>query len=217
MMSGLPAGADRVDRARDRGARRRAAAGCVQTRVVEERRRVVERLGLRVLRQRQRDRAGLGRGGQHAHRFGQRRQQLLGAGDAIPVPRHRPEAVVDRDVLRLAATSSCCSTGRRHAVGEDVAGQQQHRQPVDRRAGGAGHHVGGAGADRRGARQRPQPVRHLGERRRGVHHRLFVAALVVAKPVRSSDRAPGRCRRRCHGRRCRTRRRRRAAAARRAR
>ena len=129
----------------------------------------------------QRDGAGLGRRGQHAHRFGQRGQQLLGAIDAIPVPRHRPEAIVDRHVLGLRRLE-LLQHGRRRAIGEDVAGQQQHRQAIDRRAGGAGHHVGRAGADRRGARQRAQPIRHLRERGRGVHHRLFVPALVVAQP-----------------------------------
>ena len=105
-----------------------------------------------------------------------------GRVDAIPIARDGPEAVVDGDVLRLARLE-LLQHRRGHAIGEDVAGQQQHRQPVDRRARGAGDHVGGARTDRRRAGERPQPVRHLRERRRGVHHRLLVAALVVAQPI----------------------------------
>jgi len=112
--------------------------------------------------------------------FGKRGQQLLGPIDAIPVARHRPEAIVHRPVLGLRRLQ-LLQDGRRHAIGEDVARQKEHRQPVDRRAGGAGHHVGRTGADRRGAHQRAQPVRHFREGRCGVHHRLFVSALVVAK------------------------------------
>src|SRR3712207_8397197 len=49
---------------------------------------------------------------------------------------------------------------RSRAGGEDVAGQQQHGQPVDRGEGRAGQHVGRAGTDGGGARVRRQPVRH---------------------------------------------------------
>ncbi len=146
---------------------------------LEQRRRVVVGLGLHVLRQRQRDRAGLRRRRQHAHRFGQRRDDLLRPVDPIPVARHRLEAVVHRDVLRLARLE-LLQHGRRSAAGEDVARQQQDRHAVDGGARRAGDHVGGARADRRCAGERAQPVVHLGVGGRGVHHRLLVARQVVA-------------------------------------
>jgi hypothetical protein len=147
---------------------------------LEQRRRIVVRLGLHVLRKGQRHGAGFRRRRQHAHRFGQRGDDLLRTVDPIPVSRHRPEAVVDRHVLRLARLELLQHGGRAPA-GEAVARQEKDRHAVDRRAGGAGDHVGGAGADRAGAGKHPQPVVHFGVGRRRVHHRLLVARQVVGQ------------------------------------
>ena len=65
---------------------------------LEQFHRVVERLGLHVLRQRERHGAGVGGRGQRAHGLHQRRHELLRTIDAIPVARDGTEAVVDRHV-----------------------------------------------------------------------------------------------------------------------
>ena len=147
---------------------------------LEQRRGIVERLGLHILRQRQRHRAGFGWRGQHPHRLGQRGQDLLRPVDAIPVARHRLEAVVHRHVLRLGRFELLQHRSGTPA-GEDVARQQEDGNAIDRGAGGAGDHVGRAGADRRGAGERAQTVVHLGVGRRGVDHRLLVARQIVAQ------------------------------------
>ena len=68
--------------------------------------------------------------------------------------------------------------------GEEVAREQQYRQPVDRGQCGAGDHVGRARADRRGAGQGRQAVTHPGERHCGMDHSLLVAGLAVDKRTR---------------------------------
>ena len=147
---------------------------------LEQRRGVVVCLRLHVLRQRQRHRAGLRRRGQHAHRFRQRRDDLFRPVDPIPVAGDRLEAVVHREVLRLARLELLqdrCGT----AAGEDVAGQQQHRHPVNCRACRTRDHVGGTGTDRGCAGEGTKTVVHLRVGRGGVHHRLLVASQVVAQ------------------------------------
>ena len=67
------------------------------------------------------------------------------------------------------------------AASKDIAGQDQHRKPVNRGRGGSRKHVGGPGPDRGGAGKDAQPVIHLGKSRRRVHHGLFIASQVVAK------------------------------------
>jgi hypothetical protein len=142
--------------------------------LLEELLRPVERLGLHVLRQRQRHGAGVDRIGQHAHRGEEARGELLGTVDAIEEARHRPEGVVDRHVER-AGILELLKHRARHARREDVARQQQHGQPVDRRQRRAGHHVRRAGPDGRGARPGREPVAVACERRRRVHHALLVS------------------------------------------
>ena len=58
---------------------------------------IVESLGLDVLAEGERHRPAIGRIGQHRHGALQRRDELLGPGDAVEIARHRPEAVVGRD------------------------------------------------------------------------------------------------------------------------
>ena len=79
---------------RDSGGRRSTR----QTRFVEEPGRIIVRVGLDVLRQGDGDCAGLGRVGQDAHCLGQRRQQLLGPGDAVEETADGAETVVDADI-----------------------------------------------------------------------------------------------------------------------
>ena len=161
------------------------------------------RLGLHVLRERQRHRARLGRVGQHAHGAEQRGHELLGPLDPVPELRHRAERVVDR-VGERAVVLELLEHGAGPARGEHVAREQEHGQPVDRRERGAGDHVGRARADATtctrasaagssGARRRrrcaPSPAR-CGRGRR------------AARPAPRA--APGRRRRRCRGRRCRS-------------
>ena len=145
--------------------------------LVEQLLRPVVGLGLHVLRQADGDGAGLGRIGQHPHRRQQRGDELLGALDAVPVAGDRAQRVVDRDVVG-ARVLEFLQHGAGRASGEDVAGQQQHGQPADRRERRAGDHVRRARADRRRARQRGQAVLHSRVAGRGVHHRLLVAGVV---------------------------------------
>ena len=138
----------------------------------------VVRLGLHVLRQRDRHRAGLGRVGEHPHRAQQGGGQLLGPPHPVEEPRQRAERVVDAHVVAVGLLQ-LLQHGAGDAGGEDVAGQQQHRDAVDGGQRRAGEHVGGAGADRRGARQGLQAVAHAGVADGGVHHALLVAGEVV--------------------------------------
>jgi len=160
-----------------------AVARDVPDALAEERPRIVEGHRLHVLGQGQGHRAGVGGRSQHTHRFRQGGEQLLRAGDAIPVARDRLEAVVDRNVLRVLPLKLLQHGGRR-ALGEDVAGQQQHGDAVDRRRRRAGDHVGRAGADGRSADEGLQAIFHLGVGDGGVDHCLLVARLVVAEGPR---------------------------------
>ena len=137
---------------------------------------------LHVLRQREGDRSAVGRVGEHGNRLGQRSQELLGARDAVPVARYRPEAVVRADravgeVLDLL----------QHRVGaaarEYIARQQQHGQPVDVRQCGRRHHVGRARADRSRARHHAPPTMRLRIGDRGVRHRLLVVGAQGRKAI----------------------------------
>ena len=116
--------------------------------------------------------------GEHPHRTEQRGRQLLRAPHTVEEPGHRPEGVVDRDVVRHRMFELL-----EHRVGdargEQVARQEQHGQPVDRGRRGAGHHVGRARADRRQAGHRRQSVSLPREACRRVDHPLLIAALVV--------------------------------------
>ena len=148
--------------------------------LLEEMPRVVEGLGLDVLGQGEGHRARGGRIGHHAHGLGERGEELLGPVDAVPVPRHGTEAVVDTDVharRKLELLEHRC----RLPVGEDVAGQEQHGKPVDGGGGRARDHVRGPRADRAGAGEGPEPAARLGEGHGGVHHRLLVLGLVVGQ------------------------------------
>ena len=73
---------------------------------------------------------------------------------------------------------------RRHLPrGEDVTGEKQDGQAVDRGAGRPCDHVRGSRTDGARARERLKPVGHLGEARRRVDERLFVPAGNVGQIV----------------------------------
>ena len=136
--------------------------------------------------------------------------------------RQRAERVVDGQVTRIRLLELLeHRTG--HARREGAGRQQQHRDPVDGGQGRTGQHVGRAGADGGGAGPGLEAVLLARVADGGVHHRLLVAGQDVGEPVvagRATARsaaAPARCRRRCHGRRCRNSRRTASAARRRAR
>jgi len=86
-------GVDELDRPTERGGVRRAPLD-VPHALREELVRDVECLGLHVLRQRQRDRSGLGLVGENAHRVQRGGDDLLGPRDAVPVLRHGLQRVV---------------------------------------------------------------------------------------------------------------------------
>ena len=142
----------------------------------------LERLGLHVLGHRQRHRAGLGRVGQHAHRLERGGDQLLGPLEALIEARHRTEAVVDRH-RGVVRQLEHLEHGMRRAGGERVAGQQQHREAVDRGQRRAGHHVGRPRPDRGRAGERAQAVALPGIARRDVDHPLLVARRVVGQRI----------------------------------
>ena len=143
--------------------------------------RPVVRLGLHVLRERERHGPRLGRVGEHAHRRQRGGQQLLGRSMRSKY-RDTGSSESLTETSPRDGTSSCCSTGS-GAGCEDVAGQQQHGQPVDGRERRAGHHVRRAGADRGRARECCEPVLHPREPDGGVHHRLLVPRLVVGQQI----------------------------------
>ena len=142
----------------------------------EELGREVERVRLDVLGQRQHHGTGVHRVGQHAHRGGQRGEQLLGPVDAVEEPGDRPERVVDRGVgldrvLQLLQHRALPPRG----VG--VARQQQHRQPVHRGQPGRGDQVECTRTDRGSDREGGVATAGLGVADGQVGQRLLVAAL----------------------------------------
>ena len=142
----------------------------------------VVRLSLHVLRERKCHGTRLRLVDEHAHRRQCRGHQLFRPFDAIEVARHRLQGVVDRNVARVWDPRAAAGRGRAPRC-EHIAGQQQHRQPVDGRQRGAGDEVRRAGADRSRACERREPVLHARETDRGMHHRLLVACLVVRQQI----------------------------------
>ena len=134
---------------------------------------IVERLGLHVLRQRQRHGTAGGRVREDGDGGGKALEELLGARDPVPVPRDGPEAVVGGDG-RVAEILDLLEDRIRKAVGEDVAGEEQHRQAIDVGDRGGGDHVRGAGTDRRRAGHHAPPRVRLRVRDGRVSHGLLV-------------------------------------------
>ena len=149
-----------------------------QTRLANSSSGPVERLGLHVLRQRDRHRTGLGLVGEHPHATEQGVRQGLRAPHPLEEPRQRPEGVARLDVV-AGRVLELLEHRAADPGGEDVAGQQQHRLTVRGRHGGAGQHVRRARTDGRGAGQGLQPVQRAGVPGGRVHHALLVAGQVV--------------------------------------
>ena len=153
---------------------------------LEEAQGKVERLGLDVLGQRDRDRAGVDRIGQDPERTDERREQLLRTGDPVEVARDRPKRVVHAEVA-LDRVLDLLENGIRGPVREVVARQEQDRDPVDRGGGRPGDHVEGAGTDRRGTGKGPEPVALLGEGGRDMDLGLLVLGPVVRHLERAAE------------------------------
>ena len=172
---------DRVGRPAERG-RVGSCPGDVMDTRHEQRGRIVERLGLNVLRQGEGHGPGLSRRGEDAHRGWQRAHELLRSVDPVPVPGHGAQGVVYGYVL--AVRSLQLLEHRRDAPArEQVAREQQDRQPVDGGERRTGHEIRGTRPDRSGARECTQAPMSLGECHSRVDHRLLVPCLVVAEPV----------------------------------
>ncbi len=134
-------------------------------------------LGLNVLGQGDGDRAGVCGAGQGPHGLEQGGGELVRSVDPVPVLRNWLERVTGGRIpgeAGLQLLQDCAGP----AAGEDVTGQTQHRQPVDRRGGCAGDHVGRPGADRGAAGNRAEAVLRLRVAGGHVHHALLIAGLV---------------------------------------
>ena len=133
---------------------------------------VVVGFRLHVLGQRQRHRPTLGGVREHAHRLRQALQDLLGPGNPIPPAGHRPETVIHAQG-RLGKTLDLLQDRVWPAAREDIARQQQERQPVGVGGRGGRYHVGGARADRARARHQASAPVLLGEGDGGERHGLL--------------------------------------------
>ena len=96
-----------------------------------------------------------------------------GLRDAVEIARDGPEAVVGRH-RAVGKAFDLLQHRIGPAVGEDVAGEKQHRQAVHMGDGGGRHHVGGAGADGGGAGHHAPAARGLGEGDGRMSHALLV-------------------------------------------
>ncbi len=114
---------------------------------LEEELRVVERQFRGVLRQREEGWSAIGWVEHHRDGLGQRRDDLSRMRDAIPIARHGLEGVVHRDG-RIAEMLDLLQHRIGQAIGEGVAGDEQHREAVGVGRARRGHHV-----------QRPRPDR----------------------------------------------------------
>ena len=133
----------------------------------------LHRLRLHILGKGEGDGAAFHRVGQHAHRRRQRSQQLFGAHDPVEQARDGAETVIGRDG-GIARHLDLLQHRVGAAAGEDVAGQEQHRQAVHMRQRRRRHHVGRTWPDRGRAGHHPPPRMRLGEGDGGMRHGLFV-------------------------------------------
>ena len=154
----------------------REATEAVQA-VFEEACGIVVGFGLHVLAEGERHRAAFGRVGQHGHRPAERRHDLLGPHDAVEIARDRAETVVGAD-RPVAEILDLLQNRIGPAAGEDVAGNEQHRQAIDMRHRGGGDHVGRARPDRGRAGHHAPAARGLGEGDRRMRHRLLVVGAI---------------------------------------
>ena len=141
----------------------------------QKRQRAIERFGLRVLRQRQHGRAAIRRIEHRRHGLRQRRKQLMGIHNAIPITSDGAESVVDGRA-RIAEIFHLLQHRIGQAINKSVADQKQNRQAVGMGERGGGDHIRGAGADRTRGDENLPPSFRFGESRRGEPHPLLVLA-----------------------------------------
>ena len=148
----------------------------------EEGNRIIIRFAFHILRHRQAHRAGIGGIGEHAHGMDRGRHQLFGALDAVKIMAYATECIrhglaEGLEELRLLQHRV------RLAAGKGIARQHQQRNAVGRGTAAGSHHIHGAGADGRHARDDFQAVLLLGKRRGSQRHILFILALQEADAV----------------------------------
>ena len=173
---------------------------------------ILEGFRLNILRQGERHGAGFGLGREHAHHFGQRRDDLVGAIDPVPIPRDGLKGVIDRDVLRVGLLQ-LLEDGPDVAAGKMSPGMSSTGSAVDRGGRSAGHHVGRAGPDRADAGAGAHAVAHFGEGGRDVDGGLFVLRHVISE-LWDTAAAPGQAQQCSRDRRCQNSRQRRGAVCR---
>ncbi|MBP2672768.1 MAG: hypothetical protein H6Q85_2834 [candidate division NC10 bacterium] len=165
---------------------RRSAANDVVDALPQELFRIVVRFPLHILREGQRDRAGLGRIREHAHGVDAGAHELFRARDPIPVPAHRLERVVGRHV-GVEELLHLLEDRIGLPAGEDVSGKEEHRDAVHRGGPGSRDHVERPRSDGAGDGE-DLPAPHLlgvGDGR--VRHALLVVPLVIGQAVRAVD------------------------------
>ena len=128
MTSGFFAFFSKRGRAGDLAAVRPRAADVVDARL-EERLRIVEGELLRVLAEAEEGRPAIGRVEHRRDRLRQRGDDLLRMRDAVPVAGHGAEGVVHRRG-RIVEVLDLLQHRVGPAVGENVAGEEEDRQPV---------------------------------------------------------------------------------------
>ena len=149
---------------------------------LEEDGREVVGLGLDVLRQRDEGRATGRRIEHHGHRLGQGLDDLLGAGDPIPVAGDGLEGVGDGD-RRVVEVLDLLEDGVDDPMLEGVAREEQDRQPVGMGGRGRGHEVGRARSDRRGGDHDPPSSHGLRVGHGRQRHRLLVVTTPGRQPI----------------------------------
>ena len=97
--------------------------------------------------------------------------------DAVEIARHRPEAIVGGNAAVVEILHLL-----QHRIGrardEDVAGQQQHRQPVHMSNGRRRQHIGRTWSDRRGTGHHAPAHIRFRVRDRGKRHGLLVVRAI---------------------------------------
>ena len=164
----------------------------------------VEGLGLHVLRERERHRAGLGGVGQHAHRAQQRRRELLGALDPVPVARDRLERVVDATRRRTSGPRVPAAPSPDARVAKTSPGSSSTGRRLIVASAAPVTMFVAPGPDRGRAGQRGEAVLLPRVADRGVDHRPARCGPGRRASARSARAAPARRRRRCRARRSRS-------------
>ena len=157
---------------------RTGAANAVNA-LVEEGCRIVIGFALRILTEREENRAAIGRIKQGADGLRERLQDLLRAGDAVPVAGHGLEGIIDGEG-RIIEVFDLLQHGIRQAIGEGIAREHQDRKAVGVGSTRSCDHVQRAGADGGNGNHHLAALLGLGESDGSERHGL----LVLAAPCR---------------------------------